>query len=260
MFSKLYDNTVLFYGSQKEKNVCIESKLTYFKKHPDFFQQIYGDIQIDNLSDQEVKCSFVKRITVNHSTSDYPSYLIFKKNDNEWKIVTESDLLTDENISKSKTAQNDVPKDAIKGDFNGDGVLDYMWLVAPKIDNDGMDCVGDCTSYIKFSDSNIPYIKISNCIGGIPVNEGDLNKNGTDEIGLLPGWFTSCWRSYNVWTILNGKWEYAVEPFSTHCNQWDEGVKPIEIDLNRDGYVIIRYSELTDVDIITKSKSVRVLK
>lgn len=256
VFSELYDNSVLFYGKQKDKNDCIETKLSLFKKQPDFYQQIFGDIQIEELNESEVKCSFVKRVTLNKQTNDYPSYLTFKEVDGNWKIITEGDLVTDKNLSKQKDVK--IPKDATKGDFNGDGTLDFAWLVAPKLKEDGMDCVGDCSSYIKFSDTSIPEIKVENCIGGTPNNLGDLNKNGTDEIGLLPDWFTSCWKGYYVWTLKNNNWIYAVEPFSTHCNQWEEGVKPIEIDQNNEGYVIIRYSEMTDDEIKTKSKSVRI--
>jgi len=260
VFSNLFNNTVLFYGTQMDKNSCIENKLSLFKENPDLYQQIYGDIQIVNINNTEVKCSFVKRVTVKQATIDYPSYLIFRKVDENWKIVTEGDLVTDKNLSKSQSVKTNIPNDAIKGDFNGDGILDYMWLVKPKMDDDGNSCIGDCISYIKFSDQNIPSIKVEDCIHGTPSNEGDLNKNGGDEIGLLPGWFQSCWRGYLVWTFVNGKWVNAVETFSTHCNQWEEGVKPIEIDLNREGYVIIRYSEHTGNDIITKSKSVRIAK
>ena len=183
-----------------------------------------------------------------------PIKINLDKNEIDWKIVVENDKITDRNLAKRKGIK--IPEDAVKGDFNGDGILDYAWLVAPKIDNDGMDCVGNCISYIKFSDPTIPMIKVNDCIGGIPDNLGDLNKDGTDEIGLLPWWFTSCWGSYYVWTLKNNKWRYAVEPFSTHCNQWDEGVTPIEIDLSKNGFVLIRYSELTDEDIVTKTKSV----
>lgn len=256
VFSELYDNTVLFYGKQKDKNECIEIKLKLFKKQPDFYQQIYGEVQTDMLNDMEVKCSFIKRVTINQQTKDYPSYLTFKEVDGNWRIITEGDLVTDKNLTKQKEVR--IPKEAIKGDFNGDGTLDFAWLVAPKLKDDGMECVGDCSSYIKFSDTSIPNIKIENCIGGIPTNLGDLNKNGSDEIGLLPDWFTSCWRSYFVWTLKDNKWIYAVEPFSTHCNQWEEGIKPIEIDMNHDGYVLIRYSEMTDEDMLTKTKSVRI--
>ena len=67
-----------------------------------------------------------------------------------------------------------------------------------------MDCIGDCVCYIKFSDPTIPAITTNGyCISGIPDNLGDLNKDGKDEIGLVPDWFTSCWRCYYVWTLKN---------------------------------------------------------
>lgn len=106
VFSNLFDNSVLFYGTQQDKNACIENKLSLFKKYPDFFQQIYGDIQIENLSDTEVKCSFVKRVTVNQATTDYPSYLTFKKVGDNWKVAIEGDLVTDKNIAKKDEPAN----------------------------------------------------------------------------------------------------------------------------------------------------------
>ncbi|MEZ4951929.1 MAG: hypothetical protein R2784_21420, partial [Saprospiraceae bacterium] len=111
--------------------------------------------------------------------------------------------------------------------------------------------------YIKFSDSSIPSISIKSCIGGQPTNLGDLNNNGSDEIGLLPEWCTSCWRNYYVWTLKNNQWIYAVDPFSTHCNQWDEGVTPIEIDYQNEGYVLIRFTDMTNFKTITKSVLVK---
>ncbi len=262
VFSTLFAKSVLFYGVQYDKNSCIEGKLSVFKKSPDFYQQIFGDIQIDLVSDYEVKCSFIKRVTVNQSTKDYPSYLTFKKYGDEWLIAVEGDLVTDKNLAKKSTKNNNIPNTKIKGDFNGDGKLDYLWIVAPKIsETEESGCIGECTSYIKFSDPSIPDIKIESCIGGTPVNHGDLNQNGTDEIGLLPDWFSSCWSSYFVWTLINNKWIYAVEPFSTHCNQWEEGINPIEIDNNRPGNVIIRYSDFSEeTGSGIKSKSIKIAK
>jgi len=37
---------------------------------------------------------------------------------------------------------------------------------------------------LKFSNNDIPSIKIENCIGEKPVNEGDLNNDGKDEIEI----------------------------------------------------------------------------
>jgi len=258
-FLILLDDSIQYYGFQQYKSNLMEAELLIFKKYPDFKQEIYGDVKIDTLSKAEAICSFVRRITINHKSLDYPTYLIFKKSLEAWKIVAEGDYISKNDL----TNKSNIPKDAVLGDYNGDGKLDYMWLVPPKIKsgNEEFDCVGECDSYIKFSDTSLSLIKIENCIGGQPFNHGDLNKNGTDEIGLLPEWFTSCWSDYLVWTFRNGKWIYAVEPFPTHCNQWEEGVIPIEIDFKKEGYVIIRYSEFSEkTDNWTKSKSVKIIK
>lgn len=105
-FSTLFDNKVLFYGMQYDKNSCIEDKLSLFKKNPDFYQQIFGNIEIDKINESEVKCNFVKRVTANQKTIDYPSYLVFAKRGNEWKIITEGDLVTDKNLSTKKNTKN----------------------------------------------------------------------------------------------------------------------------------------------------------
>lgn len=249
--SNLYDNSVLYYGTQTEKNICLENKLSFFNKNTDYYQQITGKIKYEKIDSAEIKCSFVKRVTFNKKTNQYPAYLIFTKSQDKWKITTEGDSVTDRNIGRQ------IPQNAITGDFNGDGKLDRAWLVFTP-ESECLDCSGDCTCYIKFSEPSISQIVIQNCIGGNPNNLGDLNKNGSDEIGLLPDWCTSCWRDYNVYTLKEDKWIFAVEPFPTHCYQWEEGVQPIEIDVNKDRNVIIRYSDMTDADIEVKTKSVSI--
>jgi hypothetical protein len=180
--------------------------------------------------------------------------IIFKLGN--WAIVH----FTTDDSEEGEVVDNpipDIPSDAVSGDFNGDGILDYMLIQKPELASNNEECVGDCISYIKFSDPSIPEIEVPNSIGGTPSNLGDLNGNGTDEIGLLPDSFSSCWREYFVWTFTNQSWGYLVDPFSTHCNQWDEGIRPIEIDPSRRGNVIIRYSELDDdLNSVTRSKSI----
>ena len=256
-FLNLYSGVVKYYGTDLDRNSCIVNKMDFFTKNPDYSQQISGEVQIEFLNDSEVKCSFMKKVNMRGRSLDFPSYLVFGKVEDKWLIVQESDLVTDGNLSRNKTSEN-VPKDAVKGDFNGDGQFEYMWLVPPKLIENDMSCEGNCTSIIQFSDNSIPAIKVDDCIDGLPVNEGDLNGNGTDEIGLLPGWFTSCWHSYLVWTYRNGQFTYAVDPISTHCNQWDDGVDAIEKDRKKDGYVIVRYSDISDADFVVLSKSVKI--
>jgi serine/threonine protein kinase len=177
-----------------------------------------------------------------------------------WMNSNETSVSADQNVIEEDLPRISHPENAVQGDFNGDGKMDYMWLEKPRLTSDGNDCVEQCISYIRFDDTSIPSIEVLQSIGGEPSNHGDLNNNGSDEIGLLPNWFTSCWRDYHVWTFRNGVWVSAVEPFPTHCNQWDNGIIPIEIDPRKSGNVIIRYSDLnSDGDIVTKSKSIDIV-
>ncbi len=148
-----------------------------------------------------------------------------------------------------------IPANAIKGNFNGNGKPVYAWLVPPELNKDGMSCAGACDALIVFSDRRIKPIKVSSCIGGKPDNLGDLNNDGKDEIGLLPEWFTSCWRGYRVFTLKLSGWQNAVPPIATHCNQWENHIKPIEKDLAHKGSVIIHYSDFVNDEIVTKTKS-----
>ena len=167
---------------------------------------------------------------------------------------------TTQNLKLTELGMDDMVTDSIPGDYNGDGKMEYMWLEPPKVDKTEMDCTGDCTSYIRFSDPKIPSIEVKNCISGVPKNEGDLNHNKTDEVGLLPGLFTSCWSDYHVWTLIKGEWVNAVKPFPTHCNQWDADVKPIEIDPKHKGFVIISFSTNNGTDILTETKSEEIVR
>ena len=259
LFSKLFAKSVLFYGEQYDNNACIEKKFSLFDKYPNFYQQIVGEIQVKIVNNNQLICNFLKRVTINQKTKDYPSYLTFQKSDTGWQIIVEGDLVTDYNLTKNK--QKLVPYNAIKGDFDGDGLFEYVWIIPPKFskdqngDNDGA-CVGDCTSYLKFSNDKIPSIKLDNCIGGVPINEGDLNNNGSDEIGILKLWWTSCWRPFYVYTLINNKWELVVDPISTHCDQWDKGVIPIQKDVSKPGYVLINYSSRTEEGVVIHTESI----
>lgn len=249
-----YDNEVLFYDTQLKKQDCIAGKLSVFKKYPTLNQQIAGQIKSTTLENGDVKCSFDKVVTTNGATKTYASYLVFRKVNNAWKIVVESDLTTDANVEKRIMKA----KGAVLCDVDGDGVKEYAWLTPAPIDTTReMTCLDDsCTSVIHFSNKAIPELKIPNCLDAAIDILGDLNNDGKDEIGINPGWWTSCWSGYHVFTLKKGKWILAVPVISTHCNQWEEGVKVIQKDPKKPGYVIIHYSELNDDDIVTKTKSI----
>jgi hypothetical protein len=163
-------------------------------------------------------------------------------------------------VSNTKTAETStiIKPQIVKGDFRGDGKIETITLVKPKLNKEGTACIGDCASYITFSDTTIKAIKVDSCIGGMVDNLGDLNDDGKDEIGILPDWFNSCWKNYLVYTYKNDEWINAVPPIRTHCNQWDAHIKPIEKDSLNKGYVVIRYSELDTNHVVNKSKIIAI--
>lgn len=256
LFKKLYAANVVFYQTDLSRDECAEKKNTLLQKYSDFKQTIEGKITIEKISETEVKCSFTKKASWNGKTEQFPSYLIFTKIGNEWKITTEGDLVTDANLENiAKTSSEKV-------NISFGNKKTSMWLNYPAFpknqteENFGQ-CDGPCNCYIQFSDPSIPAIKVESCIGGTPVNEGDLTGDGFDEVGILPSWWSSCWRDYIVYSLKNGKWQILIG-VTTHCNLWDEGVDCVSKDKSKPGYLIVKYSEFTDDGIITKTKSVKV--
>lgn len=268
IFSALYSDTISFYGQKIPKNKCIDSKLVFLEKYPDFSQKIIGIDTVAIQAEDIYKCNFVKKVTIADKTTDYPSYLIFKKKNDQWFIIAESDQITDDNLAKKQTQSQEEAPNKIKGDFDGDGTDEYMWLVVPKVEEIDLDI--DYTSYIVFSNPKIPKIKIPSCIDGILSNLGDLNDDGKDEIGILSDWYTGCWRDYFVWTLKDGNWIQAVDPISIYTACGNENdyffyennrFTAIKKDKEHKGYVIIKYSDVdheNDDNFVNKTKSVKI--
>lgn len=149
-----------------------------------------------------------------------------------------------------------IPKDAIQGDFDGDGTPEYVWLVPPEVDSTGENCVGDCTSYLTSSNPRLRPYALRQSLGGELTRFSHLGPGRRDYLGILPQWFTSCWAGYYVLSYAQGAWREGVPAFSTHCNQWEDEVVPIAPDSAHPGRVIIHYSEFVNDSILVKAKSV----
>lgn len=263
-FKPLYADEVNYYQSKIKGEKCLEKKSSFIQKHPDYEQKIIGEILVDTLSANELKCSFVKEVSFASKTKRYAAYLHFKKINSTWKITVEGDETTDLNLQNKKNPLLSSSTFSMDGDFNGDGKKESFELIKPDFPSEDMEenfgeCKGDCNCKIVFSDKAIPAIELNMCIGGTPVNKGDLDGDGKDEIGILPDWWTSCWRSYFVYTYKNGKWDYLIAPISTHCTQWDNDFGFIQKHPSKKGYVIIEMSSWENEDIKVKKKTIKVI-
>ena len=92
-----------YYQQTVTKAEYISDKKKFFEKNNIYGQEIKGDIEYKILSERQVKVDFLKEVTTKNGTNDYPSYIIFENINGDWKLVLESDLISDENIKKKKS-------------------------------------------------------------------------------------------------------------------------------------------------------------
>jgi len=204
-FEQLYSDEVLYYGETLNVAQILKSKQSLFRKYPSFKQEI--DLQTTEIpiTDESYKVAFDKKVTINNKTTTYPSYLSFIKDNESWKITVEGDLVTDENLAKSKTKtietneRSNKNTEKVYGDFNGDGKKEYAWIEMPelvyhediddsteeKIDFGYYECIGGCNAIIRFSDKTINPITIYNVARSVGLEKvGDWNNDGKDELGI----------------------------------------------------------------------------
>lgn len=138
-------------------------------------------------------------------------------------------------------------QDTIVGNFTGKGIDTlYVEMVEnPKynIQNDDMEQM-----YIYFLSSNnksIPKIELYGCDSASPklVNEGDLDGNGTCEVGYIHTWTMSQWRYYRIFTLVKNEWKYLVKGDYLDTPLWfrHSGVEVAEPGKQK-GTVLIHYS------------------
>lgn len=185
-------------------------------------------------------------------------------------IVVNSALRREQNVENSKSTHSDTPDyvntikgytqaDTIVGDFNGDGRKEKAWFKYKRnerhynidrssITQEELDKIPD-SLYVELDDNdlifsdksikplNIKYIKYD----WVLKNEGDLNDDGKDEIGILPGWGTSSCRNYKVYTYKKNRWKTICNIGST-WNMRAKGIVVIEKYKEKKGYALIRES------------------
>ena len=97
-------------------------------------------------------------------------------------------------------------------------------------------------SRIFSSNPQVPVLDIYYNLGPSLVNEGDLDRNGTTEFGILDTWTSSNCRRYRIYTLKDYCWYYIVEPLNTSYNLRASGLELAE-STKKKGKIRIRYSD-----------------
>ena len=104
--SSLYANQVFYYQSSYTKEQIKSSKEKLLNKYPNFRQEI-SNVSVKN-EPSYYAVYFDKKVwtDLQNAPKTYPSYLHVKMIDGSWKIITESDQVTDENLRKKNSQRN----------------------------------------------------------------------------------------------------------------------------------------------------------
>jgi hypothetical protein len=194
-----YMDRVEYYGKERTKIQVRQDKLVLFEQFPDYAQQIVND-QLNITKEAGLYLVvFTKQVQYGEIKGEYESYLSLILKNGEYKIVREgvAEDAKDQdaaifpkyreiNIAKSRNRQ-------LFGDFNGDGLSDYVYITSPELlavpekndqsTTDGL-CKGACSSVINFSAPDVDAITIENAYQSQLENLKDLNGDGADEVGF----------------------------------------------------------------------------
>lgn len=238
MSAEVYASDVEFYGQNLSAEKCSEIRVDRATSDPTWHQEIISDINLERLDDNSFIASFTKQSNSRKGTHTYPAYLILKKFHDGWKVINESDKLTDKNLKKSKSRK--VPENTVRGDFDGDGKIDNIWT----------DPVYDSEGYVKgevklLSDNpDLEGLTWNTPRGVILINIGDLNNSGRDFLGAIPC-CDSSWTIYETYGFKNGDWIAVVPQFSIYTGNEDYNRV---WKSSRKGYVVISSNDMSDIE------------
>lgn len=134
-------------------------------------------------------------------------------------------------------------RDTIVGNFTGKSI-DSLWVMEKEIFGESSVFPIAVKYYMVSSNKRIPRVELYGVMQAPPklVNEGDLDGNGTCEVGYLHTAENSQWRQYRIFTLRNGKWRYLVEGEFFDTEEWfrHAGVEVAQPG-PRKGTVLIHY-------------------
>lgn len=160
------------------------------------------------------------------------------------RIVNQDTTLALEELFDIRSIQTiDAHKeqDTIVGNFTGKGI-DTLYV--QEVLEDSTIGYHGYKYYMVSNNKHIPKIELYGIPAAPPklVNEGDLDGNGTCEVGYLHTWDCSQWRYYRIFTLRHGKWRYLIDGKYLDTAEWfrHSGIEVAEPG-PRKGTILVHY-------------------
>lgn len=136
--------------------------------------------------------------------------------------------------------------ESVTGDFNGDGQSEYAALYCfDGCADDNSENGTQIYCCIRFGNSDIPALYPTWVTSNL-TNEGDLNGDGTDEIGFLVREGPSYWDEYRVYTSDTDSWRELVSV--SHHEDWNTAPYQELVRANPDdaGSLIVKSTDFAE--------------
>jgi hypothetical protein len=105
----LYADEVFYYAKKMTKQAILDQKSDWLKKHMSYQQKLgYSAVYYDDRDTLGVEfvAQFTKICIENKKKTEVESYLYFRKFGSDWKIVQETDAITEVNLARKKPVVN----------------------------------------------------------------------------------------------------------------------------------------------------------
>lgn len=115
IMKSFYADSVLYYGDHLAAEDVVNRQQGYFSSNKDYSQSIEEYIDEVQQPDGSWLVRIMKQVKVNGKIANYPASLVFAQNQGVWKIVAESDDITDLTKAQTQNAGYTPEKVSIEG-------------------------------------------------------------------------------------------------------------------------------------------------
>jgi hypothetical protein len=95
IMKSFYADTVMYYGNKISGDDVVKSQQEYFAANTDYHLKIVEYISEEQQPDGNWRVRITKQVTAGGKTANYPASLVYAKRNGIWKIISESDDITD---------------------------------------------------------------------------------------------------------------------------------------------------------------------
>ncbi len=95
IMKSFYSDSVFYYGDKISGEVVVKRQQSYFSANPDYHMKIVDYIGEEQQPDGNWRVRITKQVLAGGKTADYPASLVYAKRNGIWKIIAESDDITD---------------------------------------------------------------------------------------------------------------------------------------------------------------------